>query len=194
MTAQKCDQRLESKMSERSDTPIVFTAPLPEEQPKSGGSENRAQVRFPFTAAAEIHELRSQTRVSGRCSDLGAGGCYIDTLSPFAVGAVVRIRLERDTREFEAAAVVAYAHVSMGMGLAFTEIKREHQAVLRSWIAELSGEQSPELAASAAEPETGEIDPDANMRLVLNELIYLLVRKKIITENEGTGLLRQMFL
>lgn|SRR5579864_242820 len=193
MTAQKCDQRLESKMSERSDTPIVFTAPLPEEQPKSGGSENRAQVRFPFTAAAEIHELRSQTRVSGRCSDLGAGGCYIDTLSPFAVGAVVRIRLERDTREFEAAAVVAYAHVSMGMGLAFTEIKREHQAVLRSWIAELSGEQSPELAASAAEPETGEIDPDANMRLVLNELIYLLVRKKIITENEGTGLLRQMF-
>jgi PilZ domain len=193
MTAQKCDQRLESKMSERSDTPIVFTAPLPEEQPKSGVSENRAQVRFPFTAAAEIYELRSQTRVSGRCSDLSAGGCYIDTLSPFAVGAVVRIRLERDTREFEAAAVVAYAHVSMGMGLAFTEIKREHQAVLRSWIAELSGEHPHEPAAPAAEPETGAIETEANMRLVLNELIYLLVRKKIITENEGTGLLRQMF-
>jgi hypothetical protein len=193
MTAQKCDQRLESKMSERSDTPIVFTAPLPEEQPKSGISENRAQVRFPFTAAAEIYELRSQTRVSGRCSDLGAGGCYIDTLSPFAVGAVVRIRLERDTREFEAAAVVAYAHVSMGMGLAFTEIKREHQGVLRSWIADLSGEPAPEPAAPVAEPETGAIETEANMRLVLNELIYLLVRKKIITENEATGLLRQMF-
>jgi hypothetical protein len=180
-------------MSERSDTPIVFPAPLREEQPKSEGSENRKQVRFPFTAAAEIYDLRSQTRVSGRCSDLGAGGCYIDTLSPFAVGAVVKVRIVRDTREFEASAVVAYAHVQMGMGLSFTEIKREHQDVLRSWIAELSGEQPSEAAVSTAEPETGAIETDANMRLVLNELIYLLVRKKIITENEATGLLRQMF-
>jgi hypothetical protein len=180
-------------MAERSDTPIVFPAPLREEPPKSETPENRAQVRYPFTAAAEIYEIRSQTRVTGRCSDLGAGGCYIDTLSPFAVGAVVRIRMKHDTREFEAAAVVAYTHVSMGMGLAFTEIKREHQDVLRSWIAALSGEQAPEPAASAAEPETGAIDANANIRLVLNELIYLLVRKKIITENEGSALLRQMF-
>jgi hypothetical protein len=180
-------------MSERSDTPIVFPAPLHEEQPKSEGTENRKQARFPFTAAAEVYEIRSQTRVKGRCSDLGAGGCYVDTLIPFAVGAVVKVRIVRDTREFEASAVVAYAHVSMGMGLAFTEIKREHQDGLRSWIAELSGEQPSEAAVSTAEPETGTIETDANMRLVLNELIYLLVRKKIITEDEGTGLLRQMF-
>ena len=78
----------------------------------------------------------------------------------------------------------------MGMGLAFTEIKREHQAVLRSWIAELSGEQAPEPAASATEtePEAGAIEANANMRLVLNELINLLVRKKIITENEGAAI------
>ena len=193
MQAQKCVLRLESKMPDRSDTPIVLPAPLREEPPKSGGPENRAQVRYPFTAAAEIYELRSQTRVSARCSDLGAGGCYIDTLSPFAVGAVVRIRMKHDTREFEAAAVVAYTHVSMGMGLAFTEIKREHQAVLRSWIADLSGQKASEPAESAAEPETGAIEENANMRLVLNELVYLLVRKKIITENEASGLLRQMF-
>jgi len=180
-------------MSDRSDTPIVFPAPLREEPPKSEAPEKRAQVRYPFTAAAEIYELRSQTRVSGRCSDLGAGGCYIDTLSPFAVGDVVRIRMKHDTVEFEAAGVVAYTHVSMGMGLAFTEIKREHQAVLRSWIADLSGEQPPEPAASATEPETGAIEANANIRLVLNELIYLLVRKKIITEDEGSALLRQMF-
>jgi hypothetical protein len=193
MTAQKCELRLGSKMSERSDTPIVFPAPLRGEPPKSEPPEKRAQARYPFTAAAEIYELRSQTRVSGRCSDLGAGGCYIDTLSPFAVGAVVRIHMKRDAREFEAAAVVAYAHVSMGMGLSFTEIKREHQDVLRSWIADLSGEQAPEPAASATETETGAIEANANVQLVLHELITLLVRKKIITENEAVGFLRQMF-
>jgi hypothetical protein len=194
----KCRRRsvtrgLEIKMSERSDTPIVFPAPLREEPPKSEASENRKQVRYPFTAATEVCEIRSQTRVKGRCSDLSTGGCYVDTLTPFAVGAAVKVRIERDGREFEAAAVVTYAHISMGMGLAFTAIQHEHQDVLRSWIAELSGEQPAEPAVSTEAPETGAIETEANMRMVLNELIYLLVRKKIITENEGTGLLRQMF-
>jgi hypothetical protein len=181
-------------MSERSDMPIVLPAPLPEESAKGGGPERRAQVRFPFTAAAEVYELRSQTRVRGRCSDLSPGGCYVDTLIPFEVGAVVRVHIARDSREFEAAAVVTYAHVQMGMGLAFTEITRERQDVLRSWIAELSGKQPPEPAVSTSGPESGAMDAHANMRLVLNELIYLLVRKKIITEIEGAGLLRQVFL
>jgi hypothetical protein len=33
----------------------------------------------------------------------------------------------------------------------------------------------------------------SNPRLVLNELINLMIRKKLITENEGAGLLRKMF-
>ena len=173
-------------MSERSDMPITSAAPPPEESPKSRGPENRTQVRFPFTAAAEICELHSQARLAARCSDLSSGGCYIDTISPFPVGTAVRVRLERDPRGYEAKAVVAYAHVSMGMGLAFTEIQGEHQDVLRSWIAELSGEptEAPAISMAAAEPAS-QSEADANLRLVLHELITLLVRKKIITENEG---------
>jgi hypothetical protein len=178
--------------------PIVFPAPAAAEPAKGDRPESRKQARYPFSVAADIHDLRSQARISGRCSDLSSGGCYIDTLSPFAAGAYVKIRLERDGREFVATAVVVYAHASMGMGLAFTEMKREHWDVLRSWIAELSGEQPPEpvlakTGAPAPEPETPAADTGASLRLVLNELIYLLVRKKIITESEASGLLRQMF-
>src|ERR1700733_12391333 len=61
------------KMPERSEKPIVFPAPLREVAPQSGVPERRAGVRYPFTAAAEIFELRSQARVSGRCSDLSPG-------------------------------------------------------------------------------------------------------------------------
>jgi hypothetical protein len=184
-------------MSERSDIPIVFSAALAEASPKSGSAENRAQVRYAFTAAAEVYEVRTQTRVTGRCSDLSFGGCYVDTISPFPVGAVVRVHVARELREFEVAAVVAYAHVSMGMGLAFTGMKRQYEEVLRAWITELSGEPlpapAPEPAAAASERETGAIESGANMRLVMNELIYLLTRKKILTEKEGSELLRQMF-
>jgi hypothetical protein len=179
-------------MPERSDMPIVFPAPLPEEPQKSTDRELRAGVRYPFTAAAETYELRSKIRVTGRCADLGVGGCYVDTISPFPVGAVVRVRMERDKREFEAEAVVAYAHVSMGMGLAFTEIKPEHQEILRSWIADLSGEQPCEPGVSTAERETDATETNARMQLVLNELITLLIRKRMITETEGARLQRQM--
>jgi hypothetical protein len=185
-----CSAALRKNLSERSDMPTVLPAPLPEEQVKGGGIERRAQTRFPFTASADVYELRSQTRVNGRCSDLSAGGCYVDTLSPLAVGAVVRVRLVRDSRAFESAAVVTYAHTSMGMGLAFTGMKREDQEVLRSWIADLSGEQPPELAVSLEAPspapsapplaarETEATEANASLQPIVYGLITLLMRKK----------------
>jgi len=183
----------ESNMAERSDLPVVLPAPSQRETPARPGTERRAGVRYPFTAAAEVYEVRSKARLAGRCSDLGYGGCYVDTISPLAVGSAVRIRIERDMRVFEAAAIVAYAHVSLGMGLAFTAIKDDYQGVLHSWIAELSGEQSPKLEVATAEAETGDYDSIANLRQVLNEFINLMVRKKMITENDAAGLLRQLF-
>jgi hypothetical protein len=79
----------------------------------------------------------------------------------------------------------------MGMGLSFQEINPESAVVLRSWIAELSGEKSPQIEASYTGQEAGL--RSANMALILNELINLMIRKKLITENEGASLLRQMF-
>ncbi len=100
--------------------------------------------------------------------------------------------MERDLREFEALAVVSYAHASMGMGLAFTEIKPEHQAVLRSWIAELSGEQPRTPEAPVAGAEAGLLETMENLRHVVSDLVTLMVRKRVITENEAAGILRQL--
>ncbi len=187
-------------MSDRSYKPVAFSPSLPEEPLKSDTIQRRSGVRFPVTAAAEVFELGTQTRVAGRCSDLGLGGCYVDTLIPFATGSAVRVRIERDGNSFEAAAVVSYAHVSLGMGLAFTEIKPADRDVLRRWTAALGGEPPPEPAPAAAEPEaeaeaeTAEAaDAESNLRLVLNELIAILVRKKILSETEGARLLLQTF-
>lgn len=180
-------------MSDRPDKPIVFPARSSEEPPTCSIAERRSGGRFPIAAAVEVYDVSSKTRMTGRCSDLSGGGCYVDTLTPFAVGSAVRVRIEHENREFEAAAVVTFVNVPMGMGLAFTEIKPEHQDVLRFWIANLSGEQSPQSSAFTPKPGTDTAGADANTRLVLNELITLLVRKNILTENEGAQLLLQMF-
>jgi len=178
-------------MSPRSDMPIAISGALPQEQAKGGDPERRAQVRYPFTAAAEVFDLRSQTRVTGRCSDLGPGGCYVDTLSPLVAGSAVRVRIERDRREFEATAIVVYAQAPMGMGLAFREVKPGSEAVLHSWIAELSGEDAPKVEVPYTGHEAGPLN--ANVGQIVIELVNLMVRKKLISENEGAGLLRQMF-
>ncbi len=114
-------------------------------------------------------------------------------MSPYAAGAAVRVRLKHGLHEFEAIAAVRYSLLSMGMGLEFTEISPENQAVLHQWLAELRGEPSPEADAVISVPEISTAPAVGNLRQVLNELVSLLIRKKIITENEGTALLRQMF-
>jgi len=181
-------------MSNISDKPIIAVpGPMPVESEIESGPERRRVVRYPFTAAAVILDLSSHARVAGRSSDLGLGGCYIDILSPFAVGSAVRVRLEREQKVFEAGATVMYAQVSFGMGLAFTEIKPEHQAVLQAWVAELSGEGLPEPEVAAAAPESGILSTVLSLQQVLNELVNLMVRKKVISESEGVTLLRQIF-
>ncbi len=181
-------------VSKISDKPmIVLPGPMPVESEVGNGPERRRAVRYPFTTAAEIIDLGSHARVAGRSSDLGLGGCYIDILSPFAVGSAVLVRLEREQKVFEAMAKVTYAQYSMGMGLEFTEVKPEHQAVLQAWLAELSGEALPKFDVAAAGPESGNLSAVLSLQQVLNELVSIMVRKKLINETEGAALLRKLY-
>jgi|HubBroStandDraft_2_1064218.scaffolds.fasta_scaffold07167_2 hypothetical protein len=180
-------------MSEDSDKTAAAPSPELDGTRTVADRERRVQQRFPFTAEAEVIELRSQARVTGRCSDLGAGGCYIDALAPFAVGAEVRILMARDSRKFEAEAVVTYAHPSLGMGLKFTGISGDFRDVLVSWIAELSGDRPAATASTPPRTESAASGDGTNILIVLNQLIALLIRKKILTENEGAEFLRKMF-
>ncbi len=164
-------------------------------------AERRLHPRYPFTAAAEVTELRSQARVAGRTADLGRGGCYVDTISPFPVATPVKIRLTFEKKCFESQGAVIYAHVGMGMGLAFTEIKPDQLPILQDWLAELSGEPRPPHPVTVQpeaevqpEPTSDEEPPPREREIyVLNQLISLLVRKRLLTEKEGMDLLRSLF-
>jgi hypothetical protein len=180
-------------MPDDTDRPIiVLPGPQQKQSPLEQLPERRIVSRIPFTAVAEVTEARSQARSIGRSSDLSTKGCYVDTLSTFGVGAAVHVRLERDMHEFEADAVVTNTQMSMGMGLVFTNIPFEHEAVLRTWLAEPGGERPNEPVTAATSRDVGLHEAIVDVRQVLNELIDVLVRKKMISENEGAGLLRRM--
>jgi hypothetical protein len=115
----------------------------PESNASSPGEEasqrgkRRAVLRCALVASAEVMEPASRAQLKARTSELGLGGCYIDTLNPFPQGTVVQLRILRDTGLFETQAKVVYSDVRFGMGLAFTEMTGEQRSLLESWLAEL---------------------------------------------------------
>jgi hypothetical protein len=64
--------------------------------PSSAGlatRERRVHPRYPFSAGAEIIDVSSGARLSARISDIGRGGCYADSISPFVLGKSVNVYL-----------------------------------------------------------------------------------------------------
>lgn len=158
-------------------------------------SERRVLPRFPFTAIAEAVEPESHARISGRLSDIGEGGCYFEVMNPFAVGHNVRLHIFKDDQEFTAKARVLYSTGGIGMGLAFTDIEPAQRPLLDAWIGELSGQLAPARRVAEIEQEIRVSGSAANQqRNVLNELILMLIQKRILTDAEGKALLQKLLL
>lgn len=153
-------------------------------------SERRHQPRHAFTAMAEVIELESEARIQGRVSDLGPGGCYVDTINPLPIGTTVKLRLTHAERTLESQAEVVYAHEGIGMGLAFVALEPVHLEVLRDWMGEVSGELPPpsDVASQAGVGQPAQ----PSERQVLNLLIHMLARKRVLTESEEAELLRKL--
>jgi hypothetical protein len=103
--------------------------------------KTRAVRRIPLVAAVEVTERDSQTLLCARTSEIGLGGCYVDTLSPFPDGTLVDICISRDGGIFQCEAKVVYVHANVGMGIAFTNIALDRRRLLENWIADLIAKQ-----------------------------------------------------
>jgi len=153
--------------------------------------ERRKNIRYACVAAANVVEPKSGARVSGRLTDLGLGGFYMDTMSVLPVGTTVKVRIDLANRSFESAAKVVFALSGMGMGLAFVETPEEDQAILQSWVRQMSEGMVPswEATESPVDKRAPEREQEFSRKLV-----GLLVQKGILTEAEAYALLDLLFL
>jgi hypothetical protein len=101
---------------------------------------NRREVpRFSLIATAALREPESDTKISGRISELSRKGCYVDTLIGLPEGTLLEVRISRDQGVFESRGKIIYVQVGMGMGLVFVNVPGEQLQILDSWLEELSG-------------------------------------------------------
>jgi hypothetical protein len=174
--------------------------------------DRRTYPRYHFTAAAEALDALHRTRMNARTSDIGKGGCYVDTFSPFPFKTPVRLRLTNEKCSFVAEAKVVYSKTGMGMGLEFTSVEPQQMGVLDKWIGELSGSLPPEFTGLPDFPDSaGNSASNGTSRgtngaahnrngtsvakeagYVLNELIIALMRKGTLTDEEGKAMLLRL--
>jgi hypothetical protein len=157
--------------------------------------ERRRNLRFPFSATVEAVEIESGAKVTGRTTDLGLGGCYVDTLNPLPVGTETRIRIVRENESFEAEAKVVYSLIGMGMGLAFVSAQPKQVRLFQKWLLEISGQSAPvEDTPPPVAPKTPSAEDTQTLKnVVLSDLIMTLMQKDVLTESEGKDLLRKLF-
>ena len=161
-----------------------------QQKAKKSIENRRGGTRYAFTASAEIVDQGTQVKIDARTSDLSAGGCYVDSMNPFALGTRVSIKLSREGVNFESQARVNYSQPGVGMGVAFTGLQDEQRAVLDYWIAQASGAPTAEVKLPV-EPEASIVESPPRDP-VLAKLIALLIRYGHISEEEGKELLREL--
>lgn len=163
------------------------------EQAAGGFAEKRSWPRFPLSTGAEAFDPLANIRITGRLSDIARKGCYMDTISPFALNAAVILTITRDSRTFRTKAKVVYSLNAMGMGLMFTSTEPDQVRVLESWLNELSGGTLVESDAPAPEaPVEIARGADQELRDIVRELIVVLNRKSVVGDAEAMAMMRKL--
>ena len=149
-------------------------------------AERRVGNRHPFIAAAEIVELGSGSVFSTRTTDLGPGGCFVDTLVPFDAGSKVRVSIREGSTRFEATGIVVYSQAGLGMGIAFDEVKPEQRKALAVWLGEEVSER--EERYEPATVSSNAMLPHGSDREALVRLVRVMINKGVLSEADGAAI------
>lgn len=149
-------------------------------------AERRAEDRQSFTASADVVELGTGALFSTRTTDLGPGGCFVDTLVPFEAGSKVGITIREGKTRFEATGIVVYSQSGLGMGIAFDDLKPEQRKALSFCLGEDTGQHEEKTVAklAAAKPML----PHGSEREAIVRLVRLMIAKGLLTEGEATAI------
>ncbi|PYU54327.1 MAG: hypothetical protein DMG55_31880 [Acidobacteria bacterium] len=90
--------------------------------------------RYPFTADAEIVDLKSGTRIRGVSSDVSLDGCFVCTRESLEIGTRVRLTLKHKNQDVMMLAIVRVLKPKLGMGLQALEVDSNSSETFVQWL------------------------------------------------------------
>jgi PilZ domain-containing protein len=97
-------------------------------------AERRSVPRFAFIAALEMTDPVTNSRVSGRVTEMSQHGCFAETKNPPTVNSVVQLRIGKSGERFETWARVVYIRSEIGVGLRFISMAPSQAKLLAVWL------------------------------------------------------------
>jgi hypothetical protein len=158
------------------------------------GKERREAKRISYICEVEC-EGTGVSRLSTRINDLSTTGAFIDSMTTFAPGTLMKLRFKIKDIRIETDAEVRYSMPQMGMGVRFINLKPEHIAVLEHLIEGkplVLPEPAPEPPAPPvfqAAPEPPMIPATQHMLQGNFAVVSLFDVIQIIENNKLTGAL-----
>jgi hypothetical protein len=156
-------------------------------------ADRRSGDRHIFTASAEVVDLSSGARFSTRTTDLGPGGCFVDTLVPLPVGAKVHVGVRKGKTQLDTNGMVVYSQSGLGMGIAFDSLSQSQQEALEKWLTEITGSKSISFSVAAQKPQ-GPAVPQSLDQPAVARLLRLLVTKGLITAAEAASVMYEQLI
>jgi hypothetical protein len=158
-----------------------------------GTADRRREARFAFTAAITALDPGTGAHIEARTTDIATGGCYVDIMNPFPAGSFLQIRLKKDGQFFETQAKVTYCQSGVGMGLEFTDPDPKQIQIVKGWLAEARGDSvAPQYNLDQIERDSTGTDTRTYERQAIEELLLVLMRKGVLTEDEGDAILKRL--
>lgn len=97
-------------------------------------ADRRIKSRHACHLSADVY--RAGTSIPNRCtlSDIGMGGCYVESTAPFPVGTSLEILVRTEDLKLHIAGSVQTVHPAFGMGVAFTLKTPQHRKQVEQLI------------------------------------------------------------
>jgi hypothetical protein len=103
----------------------------------SESTDKRSARRITHLCEVEC-EGSGVSRLTTRINDLSITGAFIDSMSCFPQGAILKLRFRVKSTEITVDSEVRYCMPGMGMGVRFLNLQPEHAKVIESLIEEHS--------------------------------------------------------
>jgi PilZ domain len=97
-------------------------------------------ARFPFSASAEVASDKSVELT--RLTELSRHGCYLETTKHRKAGTRVTVKIINKDQIFEATATVLYSRPTVGMAVAFRDVKPVFRSMLKDWLHQSLNQQN----------------------------------------------------
>ncbi len=112
--------------------------------------ERRRSPRFKVRVPVEIRTDSTEVPLRGATSDISLGGCYIENMFPFPVGATLDLTLQiEDT--LLVVAVVVTCDPQVGNGIRFDKMLPEDVELLKSYLDKVKSESEKSKEAGLGE-------------------------------------------